>query len=57
MASRAKRLLVDFLPGYEDGWKTAHKLRRLLRRQEAPVGAIAMLLLAVATVAVTYVYY
>jgi hypothetical protein len=50
---RAKRLLVDFLPRYEDGWKTADELRR----QEAPVGAIALLLLAVATVAVTYLYY
>ncbi len=40
---RAKRLLVDFLPRYEG--------------QEAPVGAIALLLLAVATVTVTYLYY
>jgi hypothetical protein len=54
---RAKRLLVDFLPRYEDGWKTADELRRRVRRQEAPVGAIALLLLAVATVAVTYLCY
>jgi hypothetical protein len=54
---RAKRLLVDFLPRYEDGWKTADELGRRLRRQEAPAGAIALLLLAVATVTVTYLYY
>ena len=53
----AKRLRVDFLPRYEDGWKTADELGRRLRRQEAPVGAIALLLLAVATVTVTYLYY
>ena len=39
------------------GRKTAEKLRRRLRRQEAPVGAIAVLILAVAAVAVTYLYY
>jgi hypothetical protein len=39
------------------GCKTADKLRSLLRRQEALVGGIAALLLAVATVAVTYLYY
>jgi hypothetical protein len=54
---RAKRLLVDFQPRYEDGWKTADELGRRLRRQEAPIGAIALLLLAVATVTVTYLYY
>jgi hypothetical protein len=43
MAFLAKRFFLDF--------------RRRLRRQEAPVGAILMLLLAVTTVAVTYVYY
>jgi hypothetical protein len=32
------------------GWKTADKLRRRLRRQEALVGGIAVPLLAVATV-------
>jgi hypothetical protein len=40
-----------------DGWKTVDKLRWLLRRQEALVGGIAALLLAVATMAVTYLYY
>jgi hypothetical protein len=40
-----------------DGWKMAEKLRWRLRRQEALVGGIAVLLLAVATVAVTYLYY
>lgn len=35
------------------GWKIADKLRR----QEALVGGIAALLLAVATMAVTYLYY
>jgi len=39
------------------GWKIAGKIRRRLRRQEAPVGAIAVLILAVAAVAVTYLYY
>jgi hypothetical protein len=40
-----------------DGWKTADKLCRLLGRQEALVGGIAALLLAVATMAVTYFFY
>jgi hypothetical protein len=40
-----------------DGWKTANKLRWLLLRQEALVGGIATLLLAAATIAVTYLYY
>jgi hypothetical protein len=40
-----------------DGWKMVDKLRRRLRRQEALVGGIAVLLLAVATVAVTFLYY
>ena len=39
------------------GWKTADKLRWHLRRQEVLVGGITALLLAVATVAVTYLYY
>jgi hypothetical protein len=39
------------------GWKIAGKLRWHLRRQEAPLGAILMMLLAVTTVAVTYLYY
>jgi hypothetical protein len=43
MAFRAERLLVDF--------------RRRLRRQEAPLGAIFVMLLAATTVAVTYLYY
>jgi hypothetical protein len=43
MASRAKRV--------------ADKLRRGLRRQEVLLGAIYALLLAVATMAVTYFYY
>ena len=41
----------------ESGWKTAPTFRRRLRQQEASVGAIAVLLLAVAAVAVTYLYY
>jgi hypothetical protein len=40
-----------------DGRKTANKLRWYLRRQEALVGGIAALLLAAATVVVTYLYY
>jgi hypothetical protein len=43
MAFRAERLLVDF--------------RRRLRRQEATVGAVVAMLVAVTTVAVTYLYY
>ena len=43
MAFRAKRLLVNF--------------RRRLRRQEPTVGSVAVMLLAVTTVAVTYLYY
>ena len=43
MAFRAKRL--------------ADQLRRGLRRQEVTVGAIAAVLLAVATMAVSYLYY
>jgi hypothetical protein len=43
MVFRAKRLVEE--------------LRRGLRRQEVPAGAIAGLLLAVATVAMTYLYY
>jgi hypothetical protein len=39
------------------GWKIADRLRWHLRRQEAPLGAILMMLLAVTTVAVTYLYY
>jgi hypothetical protein len=39
------------------GWKTADKFRWRFRRQEALVGGIAVLLLAAATVAVTYLYY
>jgi hypothetical protein len=39
------------------GWKIANKVLRHLRRQEEPVGAILALLLAVTTVAVTYLYY
>ena len=43
------------------GWKIADELRwRLrwrLRRHEAPLGAILVMLLAVMTVAVTYLYY
>jgi hypothetical protein len=39
------------------GWKTADKPHWRLRQQEALVGGIATLLLAVATVAVTYLYY
>jgi hypothetical protein len=39
------------------GWKTADKLCWHLRREEALVGGIATLLLAVATVAVAYLYY
>jgi hypothetical protein len=44
---RDKRLIVDF----------PDELRRRLRRQDALVGAIALLLLAVAAVALTYVYW
>jgi hypothetical protein len=40
-----------------DVWKTARELRRRLRRQEAPIGAVAVLLLTVVTAAVTYLYY
>ncbi len=40
-----------------DGWKTADQLRRLLGRQEALVGGITALLLAVATMAMTYFFY
>jgi hypothetical protein len=40
-----------------DGWKTVDKLRWRLRRQEALIGGIAVLLLAVATMAVTYLYF
>jgi hypothetical protein len=43
MAFRAKRLLVNF--------------RRRLRRQETTVGSVAVVLLAVTAVAVTYLYY
>ena len=43
MAFRAERLLADF--------------RRRLRRQEETVGAVVAMLLAVTTVAVTYLYY
>jgi hypothetical protein len=39
------------------GWKTADKLHWRLRRQEALVGGIGVLFLAVATLAVTYLYY
>jgi hypothetical protein len=38
-------------------WKTADELGRRLRRQEVPIGAVVVLLLAVATAAVTYLYY
>jgi hypothetical protein len=38
-------------------WKTADKLRRRIRQQETTIGAVATLLLAVATGAVTYLYY
>jgi hypothetical protein len=38
-------------------WKTADKFRWRLRRHEALVGGIAALLLAVTTVAVTYLCY
>jgi hypothetical protein len=59
---RAKRLRVDFLPGYEDTPaehdRTAKdELRRRLRRKDALVAVIALLLLAVAAVAVTYLYW
>jgi hypothetical protein len=40
-----------------DAWKTVNKLRRGFRRQEVLLGAIYALLLAVATMAVTYLYY
>jgi len=43
MAFRAERLLVNF--------------RRRLRRQEPTVGSVAVMLLAVTTMAVTYLYY
>ena len=39
------------------GWKIADKLRWHLRRQEAPLGAILVMLLAATTVAVIYRYY
>jgi hypothetical protein len=39
------------------GWNIADRLRWHLRRQEAPLGAILAMLLAVTTVAVTYLYY
>jgi hypothetical protein len=39
------------------GWKIAAKLRWHLRRQEAPLGAIFVMLLAATTAAVTYLYY
>jgi hypothetical protein len=39
------------------GWKIADRVRWHLRRQEASLGAILMMLLAVTTVAVTYLYY
>jgi|GraSoi2013_100cm_1033763.scaffolds.fasta_scaffold101328_1 hypothetical protein len=39
------------------GWKFAHTVGWHLRRQEAPLGAILVMLLAVTTVAVTYLYY
>jgi hypothetical protein len=38
-------------------WKTADELRRRLRQQEAQIGAVVMLHLAVATAALTYLYY
>jgi|GEM_PF-6973334 membrane fusion protein, multidrug efflux system len=58
----AKRLRVDFLPGYEDkpaehDRTTRDELRRRLRREDALVAVIALLLLAVAAVAVTYLYW
>jgi len=43
MAFRAKRLLVNF--------------RRRLRRHEPTVGSVAVMLLAVTAVTVTYLYY
>jgi hypothetical protein len=39
------------------GWKIANRLRWHLRRQEVPLGAISLMLLAMTTVAVTYLYY
>jgi hypothetical protein len=40
-----------------DVWKTADKLRRRIRQRETTIGAVATMLLAVATAAVTYLYY
>jgi hypothetical protein len=39
------------------GWKIAYRLRWHLRRQEVPLGATLVMLLAVTTAAVTYLYY
>ena len=39
------------------GWKIADKLRWHLRQQEAPIGAVVVLLLAVASAAATYLYW
>jgi len=39
------------------GWKFAHTVRWHLRRQEAPIGAILVVLLALTTATVTYLYY
>jgi membrane fusion protein, multidrug efflux system len=59
---RGTRFFVDFLPGHEDNpaehdRKTEDELRRRLRRQDALVAAIALLLLAVAALGVTYLYW
>jgi hypothetical protein len=59
---RAKRLAVDFPPGYEDKHRMhdrniADELRSRLRRQDAFVFAVGLLLLAVAAAAVIYVYW
>jgi len=56
----AKRRVLDFLPGYEEKppehGRNTDELRRCLRRQDALVCAIGLLLLAVAAVA-TYLYW
>jgi len=39
------------------GWKLVHRVRWHLRRQEVPLGAILVMLLAVTTGTVIYLYY
>jgi hypothetical protein len=39
------------------GWKIAHTVRWHLRRQEVPLGAMLVMLLAVTTLTVIYRYY